>query len=72
MKKITAVIFDMDGLLIDTEGPSQLAWKSAVAQLGKSIDDEVLLGLIGCHIDDWIATLGEHFEMDLKEVNFLK
>jgi beta-phosphoglucomutase-like phosphatase (HAD superfamily) len=37
-----AVIFDMDGLLIDTESHSKAAWQGAAQQIGESLDDETM------------------------------
>ncbi|MDF1815118.1 MAG: HAD family phosphatase, partial [Verrucomicrobiales bacterium] len=72
MKKITSIIFDMDGLLIDTETPCKTAWNSTAAQFGKTIDDEVLSGLIGRHVDDFIAIVGEYLDLDLRESGFME
>ncbi|MDF1824009.1 MAG: HAD family phosphatase [Verrucomicrobiales bacterium] len=72
MKRITTVLFDMDGLLVDTEAPSVVAWKRAAEQFGESIDDEILLSLIGRHAGDCLAILGEHLGIDLKKAGFLE
>ncbi|MDF1751924.1 MAG: HAD family phosphatase [Verrucomicrobiales bacterium] len=71
MKKISAVIFDMDGLLIDTETPSKIAWQTTAAQFGKSIDDDLLEGLIGRHVSDCIAIVGKSLGIDLRESGFM-
>ena len=34
MRRITAAIFDMDGLIVDTETPEYLAWKAIYARYG--------------------------------------
>ena len=41
-KKIKAVIFDVDGTLLDTERIYMYAWKTAAAQMGYVITDELL------------------------------
>ena len=38
---IKAVIFDMDGTLVDTERLGIKAWKAGAAELGLAIDDAV-------------------------------
>jgi HAD superfamily hydrolase (TIGR01509 family) len=42
-----AVIFDMDGLMLDTERPVVAAWERAAGQMGWRLDREVLAGTIG-------------------------
>ncbi len=44
---IDAVIFDMDGLMLDTEPIYQLAWQRAAADLGFDLRDDLYLDLIG-------------------------
>ncbi|MDR2103331.1 MAG: HAD family phosphatase [Treponema sp.] len=42
-----AVIFDMDGLMLDTEGPAVSLWIEAAQKSGWKIDRELILGTIG-------------------------
>ncbi|MDR1353379.1 MAG: HAD family phosphatase [Treponema sp.] len=42
-----AVIFDMDGLMLDTERPVVAAWERAAGELGWRLTEEVLAGTIG-------------------------
>ncbi len=42
-----AIIFDMDGLMLDSEVLYQAAWKAAAAELGYSLSDEIYLSLVG-------------------------
>lgn len=44
---ISAVIFDMDGLMLDTERIAQAAWQRAGAELGYSLPDEIYLQAVG-------------------------
>lgn len=44
---ITAVIFDMDGLMIDTERMAQRAWQRAGAEFGFTLPDELYLQAVG-------------------------
>lgn len=58
-------IFDMDGLMLDTERPSLRAWKKAGEQMGFSIDEEVVFRTIGISEEAvrkvYIDAFGEDF-----------
>jgi HAD superfamily hydrolase (TIGR01509 family) len=47
VQSIDAVIFDMDGLMLDTEALYKPAWQSAGRSLGFELDDEFYLTLVG-------------------------
>ena len=58
------VIFDMDGLMLDTE---PIYWKSmqqAAVELGYNIDDQLQNRLVGRSISDWRTTLMHTFGED--------
>ena len=42
---IKAVIFDMDGVLIDTEKYLFRYWKQAATEAGYELSDQILLGM---------------------------
>ena len=42
-----AVIFDMDGLMIDTEPIYKTSWQRAASAVGYDLTDEMYLGLVG-------------------------
>jgi HAD superfamily hydrolase (TIGR01509 family) len=46
-----AVLFDMDGLLLDTEALYRTAIMGACAELGFPMSDELHLSLVGCPLD---------------------
>ncbi|SMC21722.1 haloacid dehalogenase superfamily, subfamily IA, variant 3 with third motif having DD or ED [Andreprevotia lacus DSM 23236] len=60
---IRAALFDMDGLMLDTERIACRAWHDAAGQLGITLADEVVLGMVGMHsskVDAWlISQLGD-------------
>ncbi len=63
-----AVLFDMDGLMLDTEGPVLPFWHKAMADFGFSIDEETLFKTIGIPASSTKAMLlekyGKHFPYD--------
>lgn len=44
---VGAVIFDMDGLMFDTERLARQAWRSALADHGYDLDDDLYLSVVG-------------------------
>jgi len=56
-----AVIFDMDGTLLDTEAVQRSATQAAAAQLGYDFPDALALDLVGVHRDANTRRLRDHF-----------
>jgi HAD superfamily hydrolase (TIGR01509 family) len=63
-----AVVFDMDGLALDTESTYCHAWRSAAADLGFDLSEEFCRGLFGRHADDVERSLknvlGDRFDRE--------
>lgn len=64
--QIKAVIFDMDGLLIDSEPLWQEAGKATLFSLGYTLTTEQYHTSTGLRTEEWIAHWFHHFEIDLK------
>lgn len=58
---IRAVVFDMDGTLIDTERLDMKAWKVGAAELGIAIDDALTHQFIGRSNADVKGILEAHY-----------
>ena len=59
--RIEAVIFDMDGLMLDTEPLYKAAWQQACAELGYELDDRGYADLIGLREQESEQELIERF-----------
>jgi beta-phosphoglucomutase len=68
MPQISAVVFDMDGLMVDTESINRLAWQQAAGDLGYALTDEFYFTLLGRTTGDCESLvqgrLGPEFPMD--------
>ncbi len=57
-----AVLWDMDGLLLDTERVALDSWKTAVEELGAEADEDVFRGIIGMNRKSWEAKLRQDLD----------
>jgi HAD superfamily hydrolase (TIGR01509 family) len=58
---IRAAIFDMDGLMLDTEPIYKVAWQAAAAELGYELDDAFYASFVGRPTHDCERDLIERF-----------
>lgn len=70
--KFNAVIFDMDGTLIDTERHYIDAWRVAAADQGFDLTKQIAASLLGRPTADCIADLKGHFGPDFDTAHFQK
>ena len=57
-----AVIFDMDGTLIDTERVSQAAWRRAAQDFRIEIPERILHAFVGCSIPNAMNMIDDEFD----------
>lgn len=67
-RDIAAIVFDMDGLMLDTEPLYKAAWQTASAELGYELDDPSYTTLVGRPTEDCERVLlrqfGSSFPLD--------
>jgi HAD superfamily hydrolase (TIGR01509 family) len=65
---VGAVIFDMDGLMFDTERLARDAWRAALADHGYALGDDVYLSVVGHTAQEaratFVAALGPDLPID--------
>lgn len=61
---VRAIIFDMDGTLLDTEAEHRRTMAEAAAALGWPFSEELQLAMVGIHRDANRLMLAEHFGAD--------
>lgn len=64
---VKAIIFDMDGLVIDSEAGYVAAWRQTALAMGYQIDDDFALGLSGANAEQvksyLLEKLGNDFDL---------
>jgi len=66
----SAVIFDMDGLVLDTESTYCIAWKMASNEMGNQFSEAFCLSLSGLHSQDVEQKLINHCSVDFDLAKF--
>jgi HAD superfamily hydrolase (TIGR01509 family) len=64
---IKAILFDIDGTLVDSNDMHVLAWEEAFAGIGASFDRQILHDQIGKGADMLIPTLLPHLDADAQD-----
>jgi HAD superfamily hydrolase (TIGR01509 family) len=72
---VIAVIFDMDGLMLDTESVAKTAWQRAAVELGYPISDDLYLSMLGRDLRDTedilVESLGPSFSFETLRGRYL-
>ena len=63
--KLSAVIFDMDGLMLDSEVIARTAWRQALAEQGRTLSDDFFNQMLGRTTDDTRTLLRQAFGPEL-------
>ncbi|MBN1318976.1 MAG: HAD family phosphatase [Anaerolineales bacterium] len=65
MIKVRAIIFDMDGLLVDSEPLSKQVWRKLLADQGHELDKETELAIVGFRASESARYLCDRFGLEL-------
>lgn len=71
-EKIKAIIFDMDGVILDSETISDITWKKAAEEKGLSVNDEILNACRGTNKNDTMIILKKYYGSDFDSEAFLE
>ena len=69
MKTIQAILFDMDGTLVDSERVGQKAWAATADEMGIEIPDDLVRAFIGRPSQSCRAMLAEYLGGDADLAN---
>ena len=72
IKNIKAIIFDMDGVILDSESISDITWRKAAEERGLSVNDQILNACRGSNKNDTIVTLKKYYGADFDSEKFLE
>ena len=72
MNNIKAIIFDMDGVILDSESISDITWRKAAEEKSYSVNDEILNACRGSNKNDTIVTLKKYYGQDFDSEAFLE
>ena len=64
MKDI-AIVFDIDGLMVDTEPISRLAWDRVLLKYGRTLDDDLHTRMIGYRFDESVYMVLNEYNLPL-------
>ncbi|MCK4316485.1 MAG: HAD family phosphatase, partial [Anaerolineae bacterium] len=58
-----AIIFDLDGLMVDSEPLAQWAWNRVLARYGHRLDSQTMLDILGLRVVDSARLICERFRL---------
>lgn len=71
LSKRTAIVFDMDGLMVDSEPLSRQAWDEFLRPYNQHLSDDVQSRIIGRRIDQAVVVVREAFNLPLTDAEII-
>ena len=62
---LQAIIFDLDGLMADSEPLAEWAWNQVLKQYGHKLDAQILQSILGLRVIDSARDLCQHFHLPI-------
>jgi HAD superfamily hydrolase (TIGR01509 family) len=62
---IKAVVFDLDGLMVDSEPLAKEAWRAFLARYGHALDEKTISAVLGLRLMDTSRLIKERFKLPL-------
>jgi HAD superfamily hydrolase (TIGR01509 family) len=62
---VQAVILDLDGLMVDSEPLAKQAWRTLLARYGHTLDQEIIIAMLGLRLADSSLLVKERFGLPL-------
>jgi HAD superfamily hydrolase (TIGR01509 family) len=59
------VIFDLDGLMVDSEPLATWSWREALARYGHVLDEETVMEMMGLRLSDSVQVVCRKFELPI-------
>jgi HAD superfamily hydrolase (TIGR01509 family) len=74
LSRIRAIIFDLDGLMVDSEPLARQAWQDIIQAMGRKLDESVYASVVGLRIDESSHILQESLDLPInpKELAAMK
>lgn len=72
LENVKAIVFDMDGVLLDSETLCDRTWEMAFKELGLPVDKSILMACIGCNKTDTASILRERLGQNFDSERFLE
>ena len=70
MKKIRAVLFDMDGVLLDTESVCKICWYRAAEEVKLKNIEKIFMECVGLNRTDTVIHLSKYFPSEKEATDF--
>jgi beta-phosphoglucomutase-like phosphatase (HAD superfamily) len=63
LRLMRAVIFDMDGLMVDSEPLARRAWERVLLDYGRNLDDVTFGRMVGLRLDESARLVQETYDL---------
>jgi HAD superfamily hydrolase (TIGR01509 family) len=65
MKKFQAIVFDMDGLMVDSEPVARKGWEIVLASYGRELDQQTYEQIVGRRLEESAAIVRDTYRLPL-------